>query len=398
MYQSSTEYRTQLRQSGTRHYFLVELYSGDALIGSSDPGTGFDIFVSNGRARCDINGRYRRTCTLDLVVSAGNQATYQSLMGAESSSEIKIWRGIFIPGGVGTPAPQARYIAYPGGTLELYPMGMFHPSTFEIEVLEDGNVTIHYEGVDRSEYLDKNFGQVYTVSATTSYWDAALNIVSTFINCPNSYTTFIDTGAPTWGSTPRLVFSNSDNIWDAIIELARGINKEPIWDPHGVFAFRSLPDYATSPTEDSFLQTSSEIILHQKSKRQDALNVINTVDVVGNAPWLLFPVSGRASVSNPAVLWSTANIGFRVKTIENSIVTSTAQAEDIAEKELLKWAGIPEHVEFLTIPDPRFEANDIVVVTSTGANLSNAKCIVDSFEVPLTYAEPMSWNCRRLEQ
>lgn len=400
MYQSSPEYRTELRQHNHKHYYLVELIKNDAVIGTSDawdPDLFFNILVEEGASvTCDINNRYRRTCNMGLAVE-GNQEQYKELMGAESFSEVKIWRGLFIPGSVGTPAPQASYIAVTGGVIEYYPLGVFHPSEFEMTSEEDDSTRISYEGVDRTQYLDKEFGEVYTIASNTTYWQAALDIISNFLVCPNSYSTWIDTGPDTWGLTPRLVYNNSDNVWDTLIDLAKAINKEPIWDPHGVFAFRSLPDFATSPVEDAFHFEEIGIMSPKLTATQDPLNVINTVDVVGSAPWLLFPVKGRASIDNPDVLWSTFHLGTRAKTVENAQVTSTPQAETIAQSELLKAAGVPETVTMYTLPDPRFEANDIVNITHPNTGATD-KFIVDSFKVPLAHTELMEWNCRRVQQ
>lgn len=399
MYQSSPEYRSQLRQHNHRHYYLAELIKNDGVIGTSDawdPEMFFNILVQSGSVTCDTNGRYRRSCNLSLAVH-GDRLAMKETLGAESFAEMKIWRGLYIPGGVAVAAPQASYVAAPGGVIEYYPLGVFHPSEFEIDSEEDDTTKVSYQGVDRGQYLDKEFGEVYTIAANTTYWEAALGIVNTFLVCPNSYTTWIDTDASTWGLTPRLVYNHSDNIWNALVDLALAINKEPIWDPHGVFAFRSLPDFDTSPVEDAFHYEEVGIMSPKLKAVQDSLAVINTVDVVGSAPWLLFPVKGRASISNPDVLWSTFHLGVRAKTVENAQVTSTAQAEAIAQSELLRVAGVPENVIMHTLPDPRFESNDIVNITHPNTGATD-KFIVDSFKVPLLHTEMMEWNCRRIEQ
>lgn len=400
MYQSSAEYRTQLRKSGSKHHILVELIKNNGVIGTSDPWDPelfFNVRVVDGSMRCNTSNRYRRTLTMEMA-GGDDVLTYREMMGSESFSEVKAWRGVFLTAMPASPAPQASYIAVEGGVIEYYPLGVFHPSGFDLET-DNGITTINYEGADRSQYLDKEFGEVYTIAANTTYWEAALDIVSNFLVCPNSYSTWIDTDASTWGLTPRLVYANSDNIWDALVDLAKAINKEPIWDPHGVFAFRSLPDFNTSPVEDVFLDTDTNGIMDRKAQlEEDPLNVVNAIDVVGNAPWLLFPVRGSASIDNPDLLWSTFHLGRRVKTIENAQVTATVQAEAIAQSELLKYAGVPENLNMATIPDPRFETNDIVTLANAALAVTEDKYIVDEFVVPLTFDKLMTWKCRRIRQ
>jgi hypothetical protein len=91
--------------------------------------------------------------------------------------------------------------------------------------------------------------------------------------------------------------------------------------------------------------------------------VYNGVICRGEAPWLLFPISGEFWDEEPtSETWRSGSFGEKPLIVGDSTATTNAQCATIAESEFHKVAGVSEEVVFNGLKDPILSVGDTLLV------------------------------------
>lgn len=144
--------------------------------------------------------------------------------------------------------------------------------------------------------------------------------------------------------------------WRAAYDLATAFGYDLFFDENGQLHMEEFTDPATSPPQFTFQVGVDSNISSIKRSVSDSL-IYNHIVVEGETPEGV-PVWGEALNENPASPTNTTKLGLRTKpTIQNSWVTSEAQADEVAERDLAHSSLERYEAELGTILIPWLDVN-----------------------------------------
>lgn len=190
-------------------------------------------------------------------------------------------------------------------------------------------------------------------------------------------------------------FERGVSRWEAMKQIADAFGYELFFNAYGVLVMREFLDPVTSPTSFT-LQTGflGNLVTYEKSLNDS--RIYNYIVVTGEASEDVTPVYATAVNSNPTSPTRVAKLGKRVYQYTSSFITTTQQAQDVANRFLqvhgleefdlnfdsinLFWMEVGEIVEF-DDPRPAPEQPD--------------RFLLSSLTIPLGLG-PMSGNAKRV--
>lgn len=192
----------------------------------------------------------------------------------------------------------------------------------------------------------------------------------------------------------QYVFERGMERWNAMKEIAGAYGYELFFDPSGYLVMREFLDPVTAPLAYT-LDTGQYGNLVSYTKSVNDTRIYNHIVVTGeSAEESIPPVWATAKNEEPSSPTRIAKLGDRVYQYTSSFITTTAQAQDVANKFLkihaleefdlsfasiaLPWLEVGEIVEFID-PDPsegqptRFLMTNLTLPLGIGAMSGNAK-------------------------
>ena len=245
------------------------------------------------------------------------------------------------------------------------------------------------ECLDRSSFIsDNKWSAPYRIAAGTTNPAAVKQIIDD--RSPNFeiLSVYAD---PTSNVTPLTVFDENDDPWKSSSKFTQADSCEQFFDKDGVFRMDKIldPDLQT-PTlilgeEDYSVQINP---LTSSVSRKDAYN---GVICKAEAPWLLVPVRGEFWDEDPFSATYRYTFGDKPKIISDSVATTQAQCESIADAEFNRVSGVTEEISFGVIKDPHVNVGDVIDVVDSG---SVKRYVLDKLNFPLS-TSPMTGTMRR---
>jgi hypothetical protein len=193
-------------------------------------------------------------------------------------------------------------------------------------------------------------------------------------------------------NAPDVTYTEDDDPWSMAFNLSISSRSELYFEKNGYLALDEVPDPANLRPVYHLGggQISTEI-----GRREIAVSrrdVYNGVIVKGEAPWLLFPISGEYWDDNPGSDTYRGRFGEKPYKMGSPTASTDAQCDEIAETEYHRRAGVTEEVTFRMLKDPILEVGRLLAVVDTEDQ--DLFYLLDRLEYPMG-AQPMSGTIRR---
>lgn len=328
--------------------------------------------VTDGDVRADKRNAIRRTCSVTLTDPTGayTPADITDLL-APNGNELRVYRGAKLA----------------NGTTELVPLGVF--GIEQVEIDDNGErLTIKVEGSDRAAKLQRaRFTDVYTIASGTNYATA----IQTLLNSRVTGLTY--SFMTTALTTPSIVVAEQQDPWKQAQDLAANIGAELYFDVTGVVVLRPEPNPSTSPVVWTYTDGHDAMILAVNRVLQRT-NVYNHFVVTGEGTGVATPVRAESKDTDPSSpTYYLGPFGDVPRFYSSPLITTTAQAQSVADAFLNRVRGLVEDVRFPSLVNPAHEPGDVVTITRARAGVSGT-FLIDSLEIPLAARSPMNATTR----
>jgi len=346
------------------------------------------LMDSNGAV---IDDSYYGSGALKLSAT-GSSVSYDRLNEARSSAKLECWTSDEATMDALDPVSLGTIIVKSGiavGNEEIWAdLGIF--IAYEWTVVEfSGTWKISLSCVDLSEKIRDNKWSAPFQTGGGTYKEAIEDILVDRGN-PAEHTLWLH--EYTTENAPDVIYTESDDPWSTIYNLAVSSESEIYFWKNGWLVHQKVPDPAIDPAV--YLLGGDEFLTEegQRTSSSSRREVYNGVIVRGEAPWLLFPISGEYWDDDPASATNREKIGERPLVIGSTIAVDDAHCASIAEAEFRKVAGVSEKVTFRSIRDPYLDVGDIMTIEGSDEGLEIFT--LDQLEYPLG-SESMEGTIRR---
>jgi hypothetical protein len=287
-------------------------------------------------------------------------------------------------------------IAIDGSVDEWCQLGRFFID--DSEIVDDGtSLVLRLTGADLSRKVAMNtWDETLIVAEGTNGRDAIVAVIS------NRWPEAVFNLASTEYTVPRLFYGeagkDAGNPWSDAQAIARDLGWELFLDAFGVVTSRPVPDPDVQPAvwtvTDSVHPTMIDL-----SRRMTNEDTFNQVIVNGESSSNDVPVTAFWRDLDPTskTVWG-GRYGKRTKTIRSDKVSTTAQAQQVADAEGLKVKGATEIVRISMLTCPFLDPGDVIEVDRTHSK-TIGRFAIDGWHIALGPDEElMSVNCRRQRQ
>lgn len=190
-------------------------------------------------------------------------------------------------------------------------------------------------------------------------------------------------------------FERGKSRWEAMKEIATAFGYELFFDAQGYLVMREFLDPTLSPVSHEFLTGPKVGNLVDWDKSSNDTRIFNHISVIG-ADSDTIPVWADAYNTNPLSPTNIDILGDRVDTFESPLVTTFAQAQELADT-FLKVSSLEEfEINMTSIVFPWLEAGEIVrFVNPEAVGNEPDRFLLTSFNVPMGLS-PMGAVGRRV--
>ena len=276
-----------------------------------------------------------------------------------------------------------------GDTVHWEPLGRYMVETTDRNV-QAGNNKFSVNVVDLSEKVrDAKWKSPFSTGGGT-YNDAIEAIFADRVPLLTPFRVYLSTYA---GTTPAVTYTEGEDPWAAIVNLAKSSASEVYFNKRGQMVVSAVPDPATM--EPSIILGGSDFRVEIGRRRISVSrrDVFNGVICTGEAPWLLFPIRGEYWDDNPAsATYRLGPFGETPYKMGSTVATTDAQCDDIAEAEFRLRAGVSEDVTFTILKDPTLDVGSMVSVVDPG--VATKFYTLDTLSYPMG-SGPMTGTVRR---
>lgn len=287
-----------------------------------------------------------------------------------------------------------RGIDYQDGTdPELCSLGVF--GIADNEITDSGeNFSMVVSGYDRSRKVSRaKFADWYPLATGITYDQAIIGILEYTVPQLNlDYSKIVSTGTTV---PPGTAYEIGKDPLKAIKELAAAVGCYFEFDLYGQPVLQYEPDPTLLVPVFEYTEGDACIILSLQRHLDDE-DTYNGAIIRGNNP--------NTSTAPPlATVWDdnpnspTYYLGQygRVPYIPDPdpLVTTAAQANDVAIAELRKRVGTTEKVWFPGVCNPMHEIRDAISIVRTKSKI-NAVYLIDSINYGMAAGDPMNITCR----
>jgi hypothetical protein len=330
--------------------------------------TGYEIDIVDGNVRSDASSDVRSTLALTTTGVDAWPYDVTDLL-APYGNELFVERGI----------------NYGNGTIEIVSLGYFRIDRTDQDEGPDGIINI--SASDRmSGLIDARLPFPVQFSAGTTVADVFDVLVHEVY--PNA-TIEYDFAAS--GSTFDTTKIAEEDRFAFLRDIAKSRGKIMYWDYRGVLQVVSPPDPTVPVYEINSGRGGTMITLSRSLSRQ---GVYNGVVARGDQPTDDVQPIALVVDNNPAspTYWN-GRFGKVPRYYYSSFITTVAQATSAATSILQQAIGLPYSIELNAIPNPALEPYDSIKITAPDVTDVH---VVDSINIPLTYAGTMAGTTRKL--
>jgi hypothetical protein len=192
------------------------------------------------------------------------------------------------------------------------------------------------------------------------------------------------------------LFERGTSRWEAMKGIADAFGYEIFFDAEGYLVMREYADPVLSPISYTF-ETGAYGNLASYEKSLNDSRIYNHIVVTGESSDSdTIPVSAEAKNTTASSPTNISKLGDRVYQYSSSFITTTAQAQDVANKFLKIYALEEFDLNFEAIALPWLEAGEIVeFIDPRPAPDQPTKFLLSSLNLPLGIGA-MSANAKRV--
>ena len=273
---------------------------------------------------------------------------------------------------------------------EEVPLGVFVMTEVNLEDAGQGS-TMQIIGVDRSIRVQKaQWVDPYQIAASANLGSAISLVLSD--RWSEVETDFQDTTQVVPGSVLGLQSGGRDP-WADVLKLAQAGGFDLFFDNEGIAVLSAVPDPSEQTPVEVYVEGDEAMVL-TVNRRLSTDQTFNGVVVTGEGTNIRPPVRAVAFDEDPASpTYRFGAFGERPTFISSPVVTTAAEAAQVAVSELAKLKGAEENVDWTQITDPSLDAGDVIEVQNTGTRLSRVM-VLDKVIVPLTADQAMQATAR----
>lgn len=332
-----------------------------------------DTGVSGG-VSVDSNAKVQRQTSLTIIDPTGTliPATFDDPL-YPSSNEINVYRGF----------------KYPDGTEELLQQGVFRLSKPRFMDRKD-RIEISVQGFDRAKTIERaRFEAPYVVGSGVNYGTAIQNIITDRFPQPLSFEKFMTVTE----TSPLLIFEAQSDPMKAIHQMATSIGAEFYFDYVGDPVLRAVPDPYTLATVATY-ERGEYSILEDIDRELDEERGYNVAVVTGETTDNSAAVRAVAEDNNPNSPTYVGRIGRVPIFYVSKFIRTQSQCQSAADALLRRKQGVTENIKFTGLVNASHEASDIVQLRDDKIKV-DALQVLDSFDIPLGYADSMTVSTRK---
>lgn len=200
--------------------------------------------------------------------------------------------------------------------------------------------------------------------------------------------------------TNDVVFDAGTARWEMMKKVTDSVGYEIYFTSDGYLTMRPYQDPVLSPLAWSFKTGADKGNLVTYSRSSDDSLIKNHVIVIGATVTTTDGISttsyGEAENTNPSSPTRTGRIGDRVDIFKSDYITSTAQAQDVAEVRLRISALEEYSIDFSSMILPWIDANEIVDIVNPKETLYvPARFLLSNYTLPMNLG-PMTGVGKRV--
>lgn len=284
---------------------------------------------------------------------------------APFGNEVRVYRGI------------------PGTLVSL---GIFRIDEANVTDQADG-LTIAVTGMDRSvRLIDAKFEEPYIVSAGTN----VVNAIETMVGQADG--TIVVNLEPTAAVMPLIVYEEGGDRWKALQDMATSIGRSLYFDGDGELTGNPVSSGANPVAAIAEGAGGTMLSAGRRFARSGAHN--RYIVTGENAAEGSAPARGVATDDNPlSPTYYFGAFGRVPAFVTSQLVTTDAQAVDMAQGLLARELGVTDQINFGAFVNPALEPDDVVTVTRERLGV-NEDHIIDSLTIPLSAAGTMTGQTR----
>jgi len=307
----------------------------------------------------------RMSC--DLSFNITNVALSQTFMDETVFPEAQVYCGVLVSG-----VPQ------------WLSMGVFGLFQFNTSV-QGEQVTVQANGTDRSDRLRNNpFKTPWQTPASQDYFTALINI---FNDRAKGFTPEYNVGSSAFLTPGAINFDEDSDPFAAGMKLMEAVGCELYFGRYGEVCAFPIPDpLLIAPTMVLHTGDANGVTISPITKNGSNKDVVNGVICRGEAPWLLFPISGEIWDDDPlSPTFRSGSFGEKPKKIGDALASTNAQCLATATAEFNKVKGVAEEIDFQSIKDPRVDIGDVVDILNVNLGVTG-RYVLDKYTYPLGFA------------
>lgn len=318
--------------------------------------------IVGGSVSIDGNRKVRRQCALTLQDPSGELVpdTAEAMLQPYSGYMLKLYRGI----------------SWRDGTEEIYPLGTFMPFTPRVSDKGD-SLEITLDGYDRSKIITRTrWTQPYVIASGTNTAVAVKDLLES--RMPGLRYNL----EPTNTTVPLTVLGTEaeNDPWEDAVRIANADGMELYIDANDIVVLRTIPD----PTSDQVVYTFEDderCTVTEFKRENDANQMYTGVIVYSEGSEVVAPIRVEVWRADTDLRIPYFFPTALITTVEQAIATGTS---------ILRRVGYSEFsVQITAVPDPRFEAGDIIRVKRSLSKLNDTFSI-QTIDIPLDATSPMS--------
>jgi hypothetical protein len=273
-------------------------------------------------------------------------------------------------------------IRYPDGTTETVQLGVFGISVYDV-VNQAGHL-ITLTAFDRARTISRNkWTDGYVIAAGTNYGVAIRSLIADRL--PG--TTFALTA--TTATTPLLSFNAGDDPWAKATEMAAAIGYEVYFNRAGVCVIAPVPDVGSAAVAWQHVTGTGGVVLKIESSITNDPGYNGAV-VTGQGPSNAAPVRAVSWDTNPtSPTYYLGKYGKVPEFITTPMVTTTAQAQAMADGRVRLRLGASQTVTYDIIPNPAIDEGDVTYLSDATTKIAG-RYLIDATSIGLTSSTPQS--------
>jgi hypothetical protein len=357
MYPVSADFKEAVRKSHST-VVKVEIYdtANGTILSTASPISG-EVTIDNRRS-------IRRECSLEFVDTDGTLVPTNRISSVllPYNREVKIFRGI----------------AFPDGTEELVPLGVFIITSVDITETSQG-IKVAIKGSDRSLILAraKFTNHEFYIADGTAKETAIENILK--YRYPKVKTIFPATNQVTTLLYPTL--DQSSDPWREALKIAESASMDLYFDENGIARMRPIPD-PDKGTAVATYEDGSDSVLLQIARSLSIDESYNGVIYTGEGTNLSIGVIGEAWDDNPSSPTYRKTYGEVPLFKSSPTILTVGEAQEAAAAELKKVIGASEKITWDQIVNPAHDVYDLVKVTRSPVGVDKI-LMLDAVSIPL---------------